>query len=299
MSNPLPRTGEQLRLRDGRLLGYQIYGAPQGRPLYFFHGFPGSHEQAALVHEPAAQAGIALVAFDRPGFGDSSPWPAASIDAIADDVAALADHLGHARFAVLGVSCGGPYALAAARRLPQRVQAVGLLAGIGPMHQVALRAGQLPMLRLMFALARRHRWLASPLLALDGLLFRLAPAKALQALSGLLTAPDQALLQRDATLRARFGLSLQRAYAQGVGGALHEVARIARYDGGGLSDVAVPVHIFQSGQDRHVPPAMGQHLAERIPGAQLHLRPDEGHLSIVPHAFAECAALLDAARAPR
>jgi pimeloyl-ACP methyl ester carboxylesterase len=60
----------------------------------------GSQLQAALVHAQAAAAGLALVAFDRPGFGGSSPDPRATIGSIAGDVADLADQLGHQRFVV-------------------------------------------------------------------------------------------------------------------------------------------------------------------------------------------------------
>ena len=133
-----------LHLADGRRVGYRVYGLPQGMPVYFFHGFPGCRLQAALVHGQALAAGIALVAFDRPGFGLSDPAHAPTVEHIAGDVLDLSQALGHRRFAVLGVSCGGPHALAAARLMPDRVAAVGLLAGIGPMDQPSLRAGQLP-----------------------------------------------------------------------------------------------------------------------------------------------------------
>lgn len=284
---------QQWPLRSGRLLGYQVYGAAEGRPVYFFHGFPGSHEQAALVADQARQAGVALVAFDRPGFGDSSPRPGASFEAIAADVAELADALGHPRFAVLGVSCGGPHALATARALPDRVTAVGLLAGIGPMDRPEIRKAQLPPLKLLFGLARLHRWLAAPMLALDWLLFKLAPEKAVQALSSLLTAPDQALLARDAVTRQRFGHSLARAYAQGLGGAMSEAQRIARHRSSSLHGIRVPVHVYQSGRDRHVPPDMGAYQVALMQSAVLHACPDEGHLSIVVHYSGDCIARLN------
>lgn len=112
---------EQLRLPEGRLIAYCVYGVPDGKPVHFFHGFPGSRLQAALVHARAVAAGV---------------------EGIAADVFALADPLGYRRFAVLGVSCGGPHALATAKLLPQRITAVGLLAGIGPMDRPELRSGR-------------------------------------------------------------------------------------------------------------------------------------------------------------
>ena len=119
------------RLRDGRLLAWQRYGLPEGRPVYFFHGFPGSRLQAAFLAEDARNAGVALFSFDRPGFGRSTAAPKRTLLDWADDVEQLADQLRHGRFDVVGVSCGGPYALACAHRLGTRVDHVALLAGIG------------------------------------------------------------------------------------------------------------------------------------------------------------------------
>lgn len=291
------RATAPLTLSDGRLLGYRVYGDPQGAPVYFFHGLPGSHEQAALVAEPAARAGVALVAFDRPGFGASSPLPGADIAAIVEDTAELAAHLGHRRFAVLGVSCGGPYALACARLLGRHISGVGLLAGMAPMDEPEIRRGQLPMLRLMFRLARRRAWLISPLLALDRLMFR-SPERAVRALAGLLTPPDRALLARDTQVRQHFGHSLARAYAQGIAGAREEVRRIAGLSSDSLAGIQVPVYIYQSGQDRNVPPEMGEYLAAHLPTAVLHHRPGEGHLSIVVHCFEDCIRHLLPAEVP-
>jgi pimeloyl-ACP methyl ester carboxylesterase len=292
MIRPQASNRSQLRLRDGRLLGFHVYGDRDGRPVYFFHGFPGSHEQAALVHEQALEAGVALVAFDRPGFGDSSPSARAGMAEIAADVAELADHLGHERFSLMGVSCGGPHALIAARILHERVQGVALLAGIGPMDRPEIRKGQLPLLKLMFRLARIEPWLISPLLSLDRLLFRKAPHRAVAALAGMLTSPDRQLLAQNAAVRERFATSLARAYAQGIRGALDEARRIARHRTSDLAGVDVPVHVFQSGHDRNVPPAMGAFIADCLPGARLHPCPHDGHLSIVVNRFAECIAAL-------
>ncbi len=36
------RTDKQFKLRDGRMLGYSEYGAPDGTPVFYFHGHPGS-----------------------------------------------------------------------------------------------------------------------------------------------------------------------------------------------------------------------------------------------------------------
>lgn len=202
---------QALRLPDGRRVGYRVFGLPQGTPVYFFHGFPGSRLQAALVYAQALASGIALVAFDRPGFGLSDPAHAPTVDHVAGDVLDLSQALDHRRFAVLGVSCGGPHALAAARLMPDRVAAVGLLAGIGPMDQPQLRAGQPPLLRAMFGLARWHPGLIGPLQAADRWMFRSNPERAVKALASMLTPPDRRLVEGSAALRQAFAASLADA----------------------------------------------------------------------------------------
>lgn len=288
MKRDLLDIDQSLRLPDGRLVAYRIYGWATGEPVYFFHGFPGSRLQAALLHGPATRLGVALVAFDRPGFGRSGPARAPHIDDVIADVDHLADHLGHRRFGVVGASCGGPYALAAARLLPHRVQAVGLLAGMGPMNRPELRAGQLPLLRALFGLARWHLALASPMLGLDRALFRSHADRAVRVLSSMLTAPDRLLLESDALVRHAFGADLAEAYRQGIGGALAEARRIARHSAVSLRGIDVPVHLFQGGHDRHVPPAMARFMAARLPRARLHFCPDEGHLSVAVRCFEDC-----------
>lgn len=244
--------------------------------------------QAALVHRQALAANVCLIAADRPGFGRSAPAPKRTIVGWADDVAQLADHLNHRRFAVLGISCGGPYALACAWRLPERLDYVGLLAGIGPMNVPALKQGQLPILRVMFSLARLTPKLITPFLLLDYALFRSNPDRAVRVLASMLSKPDQELIASDPQLAAEFGASLAESYRQGIGGAMREAHLIGSGLDFALEEIRIPVHIYQSGADRHVPPAMGQYMAEKIPDCRMVLYPDEGHISIVVNRFQDC-----------
>lgn len=278
-------TIEKLQLPDGRWLALARFGAAAGAPVYFFHGFPGSRLQAQLIDDRARDAGLAIVAFDRPGFGASSPAPARTISGIAEDVARLADHLGHVRFGVLGVSCGGPYALATAAALPTRVVHVGLMGGMGPMDVAGIRDEQLTVLKAMFGLARLHPWLVAPLLALDRLMFLRSPARAVAALSKLLSPPDQAMLRSMPDHGDMFARGLAEAYRKGIAGAMTEARLIASPRGFSLEDLKIPVDLYQGGHDRHVPPTMGRYLAERIPGARYHYLEGEGHLSILAAAF--------------
>lgn len=279
-----------IRLKDGRDLAYQCWGDAQGRPLHFFHGFPGSRHQAALVHAASCKAGVCVVAADRPGMGRSTAAPARRILDWPNDVEELADHLGHSRFGVIGVSCGGPYALACALRLGHRIDYVGLLAGIGPMNVPSIREHQLPVLRVLFAIARWMPAMLAPLLHLDRWMLRSNPERAVRALAGMLELPDQQFLANHPESIPGFVRSLSEAYRQGIAGPLQEARLIATDHGYLLSQIHADVHGYFAGKDRHVPPAMSAYLTEHIPNCSHRIYPDEGHLSIVKNRFADCLA---------
>jgi pimeloyl-ACP methyl ester carboxylesterase len=111
---------------DGRRLTYCDNGDPAATPVISHHGTPGSR----LVRHPdedamLADLGLRMISYDRPGYGESDPQPGRRVVDAADDVAALADHLGIDRFAVVGTSGGGPHALACSARLGPRISRVG------------------------------------------------------------------------------------------------------------------------------------------------------------------------------
>ena len=105
-------------LRDRRRLGFAEFGDQQGRPLFYFHGFPGSRLEARLADRISRDLHVRFIAIDRPGYGLSSFKAGRSFLDLADDVCDLADTLEIGRFSILGVSGGGPYAAACARKIP-------------------------------------------------------------------------------------------------------------------------------------------------------------------------------------
>lgn len=281
-----------LQLPDGRHLAYAQYGSEHGKPLLFFHGFPGSHSQARMIEREAEANDISIIAPDRPGFGGSTPAPGRTLLSWASDVAALATALGHQRFDVMGVSCGGAYALACAHELGDRVMNTFLIAGMGPMDVPILRHGQLPVLTIIFKLARRLPWAISPLLALDRWLYRRDPLRAVEIVAGMLSKPDRQVLNQHREYAEAFGASLAEAYLQGIGGAMCEAQLIGSPRPYELQAITTPVHVLQGAHDRHVPPAMGKYLAEHLPRGRLYEYPEEGHLSILPNTFRDVVRLM-------
>ena len=120
-----------LWLTDGRQLQFWDGGAPDGRPVVFFPGCPDSRHAAFSAGPVATREDVRLIAVNRPGYGASTATASDHLS-VTDDVIALADHLGVAQFATLGMSLGGPYALACAARHPGRVRAVGVIASPAP-----------------------------------------------------------------------------------------------------------------------------------------------------------------------
>jgi pimeloyl-ACP methyl ester carboxylesterase len=129
-----------LTLKDGRKLGYLDVGTANGPVIFHFHGHGSSRLEALMLEEAAHKLGMRVIGLDRPGIGRSDPhdgdrlldWPA--------DVAEAADQFGIARFAVQGMSAGGPYALACVNAIPARVTACSLVSAVPP-PDIARRAG--------------------------------------------------------------------------------------------------------------------------------------------------------------
>ncbi|OVE83984.1 alpha/beta hydrolase [Natronolimnobius baerhuensis] len=119
-------------MSDGRTLAYATFGPADGTPLVFHHGTPGSSILGAVLSYAARGQGVRLIAPTRPGYGRSDPYPEGTLETWADDCAELADELGLESFAVAGFSGGGPYALAVADALPERVTAAGIVSAPVP-----------------------------------------------------------------------------------------------------------------------------------------------------------------------
>ena len=93
--------------RDLKLV-YRCYGDPDGSPVFYFHGWPGSRFEGQLFDALARDHRCLLIAPERPGYGRSTSSQHLSLTQWADLIKGLADHLGLERFSVIGLSGGGP-----------------------------------------------------------------------------------------------------------------------------------------------------------------------------------------------
>ena len=265
-------------LKDGRKLGYAEYGDSAGLPVLYFHGFPASRLEGSLHAEAAIAAGVRLVAPDRPGFGLSDFAPKRKILDWAEDIRQLADNLEMSRFAILGVSGGGPYALACSLCLAHRISATALVAPLGPIAEGEGRADMNLFARMSFSLARKHpqtyRLLYGGFLAP---LLKRRPSAILSLLQP--TAADKPVVERP-EIREKMKLSISESFRQGAQGVLHELYLFAQPWGFSLRDINVQVYLWQGGEDGTVPPSMGKFIAEQLPVCQYHFWSSEGHFSL-------------------
>ena len=293
-----PGAAQLLLLPDGRRLCFAEYGAPGGRPLMFFHGTPGARLLARTAHETAWRLDVRLIAPERPGFGYSDFQPGRRIAAWPDDVLALADALGLARFAVVGVSGGGPHALACARRLPDRVGVVGIVSGMVPLADPSDRApldGGPP---LSLAVLRRAPWLLRGALALAGPAARRWPGRALGLMAAWAPAADRAILARP-EVRAALVDDLREALRCGGRGAAQELALFGRPWGFRPADVQTPVELWHGEADHQVPVALARRLARQIPHCRAHFVPTAGHFWLFDHSAEVLATLCRAQVRPQ
>jgi len=263
----------------GRRLAYAEYGAPDGRPVFYCHGFPSSHREALLFHETAVAAGVRLIAPDRPGYGASTPDPRRQIADWSADVAALAAALDLTRFDVIGVSGGTPYALACAHGLPEQVRACVLVGPLGPVYLRSVLDEMHWGAWLNLALARYAPRLAHALYGgpVPGLLARWPML--VERMRTFNTPPsDHAVLTGD-TL-AVLNRTIVDAMCQGARGARRDLLLYTQDWQLPYDRIATPTTIWHGLADGTVPASHAGWYAAHLPRATLHLVPEHGHYSL-------------------
>jgi pimeloyl-ACP methyl ester carboxylesterase len=277
--------GLQVGLPDGRMLGYAEYGDPCGRPLVFLHGFPGSRLAGGVLDEAARAAGVRVLAPERPGLGLSSPQPRRTLLDTAEDVRALADALGIVRFCVLGESGGGPYALACAHALPDRLERVGVVCGLGPVGGPGATSGIAFKERVGYAIAARAPSLAARALVPVAVCARRWPRRFLRITRWQLGEADRSAL--DGPLGDLVAADFAEAFRQGSRGAAQDLGLLFRlwpFDPGAIR---TPVVFFHGARDRTVSVAVTRELAAAVPGSRQRIHDLDGHFSLLANNAAE------------
>lgn len=280
---------------DGRQLEVLVSGPVDGLPVVFHTGTPSGLVPYAPTTKAAADNGLRLVTYGRPGYGRSTPQPGRSVaDVVADTVTVL-DHLDAGEFVTMGHSGGGPHALACAALLPDRCVAAASVAGVAPWDAegLDLMAGMGPENIEEFGLAMKGVEALTPFLETAGEELRsIAPEGVVAAFGGLVPEVDKAVLT--GTVADYYAEGFHKALENGIAGWRDDDLAFVRPWGFDLADITVPVSVWQGAQDLMVPFAHGRWLAAHVPDATVHLYDGHGHLSLtedhVPAILADLAA---------
>ncbi len=279
----------------GARLGFAEFGDPGGRPVVWMHGTPGARRQLApLAKGHAATAGVRVIGLERPGVGWSSPQRYQKVVDFADDVERVADALQLERFGVVGLSGGGPYALACAHRLGERVAAVGVLGGVAPAVGDEAPPGGATALAPRFSDSIRGlESLLGPSLRLA--LLGLTPAVDVMfnAVYRLMGEGDQHVFDQPGMRDMFIDDMLRGIRSGGLGAALQDVVLFGRDWGFRVGEVTRPVYWWHGVDDSIVPFAHGRHMAELLPSCTFTEQAGGAHLS----GYLAADAVLDAVAA--
>jgi len=278
---PISENDIIIKLADGRKLGYAEYGAPNGKPVFHFHGSSSSR----LEHPPDTNMllnqDIRVITADRPGHGLSDfqhnrqllDWP--------DDVTALADYLGIDKFAVTGWSFGGPHALACAYKIPKRLTAVGLISSFAPYNRPNSTTGMSRFNKLGLSLAHRLPfWLGKQFMKMQGNALRKNPEGAAKQILASVPESDQKVIQ-DIDTKAVLLPALSESFRNGADGQAWEAKTLVRSWGFRLQDIVIPVHIWHGEADVNNPLQSAEYIRDTIPTTHAKFYPSEGHFFIM------------------
>ena len=264
-------TETDLVLRDGRTLHVYDTGTGDGTgglAVFWHQGTPSTGAPPEPLFAAAGERGIRWVSHDRPGSGGSTPSPGRNVASVAADVASVADALGIDRFAVMGDSGGGPHALACAAVLPGRVLATVCISGPAPFG------------------AEGMDWFAH--MTPSNVAEYRAAARGRAALEAYLASAEfdpEAFTPADHTAVfgawSWLGTVAGQALKTDQGGIVDDDLAYVTPWGFDPGDIGTPVLVVHGAQDRLVPSSHATWVAQRCRTAELWLRPDDGHVSIL------------------
>jgi pimeloyl-ACP methyl ester carboxylesterase len=281
--------GRELRAPDGRRVVFHVAGPKEGDLVFLHTGTPGTpHIYVGMIRECVAR-GLRIACIARPGYGGSDRVRGRLYADGPADTAIVADRLGADTFFAIGHSGGGGPALADAALLPDRVRAAAVSStlapqpAMGPSWREGLEIANGEELEAMEAgeeALRAH------------LEERAVNMRQLKTGEEITTDPDfgrfYAPVDREC-FEGEFLDYVVRSYSlmvsHGVDGWIDDDFAFFGDWGFDPSEIAVPVTIWQGGQDRIVPVAHAEWLAANIPGARFSLEPDQGHTSMLCNCF--------------
>ena len=266
---------QTIELEDGRTLCYAEWGRPDGKPVFHFHGSGSSRLERPP--DESMLSGVRLLTVDRPGHGLSDfqahrqllDWP--------DDVAALADHLELKKFAVSGASFGGPYAMACAHKIPERLTAVGLISSFAPQDRPGANEGRAANIRFLLGAARRAPWLGRLFMDMQARMMRGDPERLGRQFFVSAPDSDKELFEQPQVLAILLDTMREGLRAGGRGPAWEGTIMVRPW-GFRPEDIGVAVQIWHGEADANNPLQCAEYLRDTIPNTHPNFLAGEGHL---------------------
>lgn len=289
-----PRLEGSVAVSNGRRLSFAEFGTPHGDAVIWMHGTPGGRRQVPVeARLYAAQNNFRIIGIDRPGTGTSTPHLYENVLAWTQDLSALADNLGIDTLRIIGLSGGGPYALAAGAALPERVEGVGVLGGVAPtVGPDAIRGGLVNLAPIAAPVISLTRVPLSYALAAGIRVVRPLAGVGIDAYAAVQPRGDRELLSRP-EFRAMFVDDLLNGARFQLGAPLADIILFTRHWGFEAADVKTPVYWWHGDADHIIPHQHGVHMAERLPHATFATIDGESHLGGMGVATDVLSSLMD------
>jgi pimeloyl-ACP methyl ester carboxylesterase len=267
---------------DGRRLAFEVWGPPDGFPVFLLHGTPGSRLGPRPGPDALSTLGVRLIAYDRPGYGGSDRAAGRDAAQAASDVASIADSLGIGSFAVVGRSGGAPHALACAALLSGRVRRTAALVSLAPRDSNGLDwfAGMTATNLEEFTDAGAGLATLTARIEAQADRIRRDPIASLPFYADDLPECDRRVLA-DPHIRAMLGDNFVEALKYSGAGWVDDDLAFCGPWGFDLADIKVPVYLWHGAQDTFSPVGHTLWLAGRIPNATLVVDPDQGHFGAI------------------
>lgn len=279
---------QSISTSDGRVLAVHEAGDPDGLPVLMHHGTPSSGVLYDAHAALAAEQGIRLLGYDRPGYGGSTRAPGRRVVDCVADVHAIADGLGLARFATWGISGGGPHALACAALCDERLVATASLAAVAPYDAAGLDwlegmgdGNHAEFGKVLEGEAPLRAFLEVEAAAMKDA----SPAELVTVFATLLGPEDRAVLSgafaHYVLTSGGYGLT------PGLDGWVDDDFAFATDWGFDVASITTPVLLLHGDDDRFVPVSHGHWLAGRIPGVEARIDAHDGHLTLIERRMRE------------
>ena len=268
----------------GKKLAWNEFGDPSGKPVFYYHGWPSSRLQARLGHHLAKDRGIRLIAADRPGIGKSTLVRDRKLEIWPELMSRFADHLGLGKFGQLGVSGGGPYVLACAAMIPERLTGSAVLAGMVPLPLTDLGTqGLHPLYRTLIPLRKAPAPFFTGGFRIASLATKCRPEDwPMSLLLRSLAEADRKIMLDDPEIWP----VLTQSFTEGVcgpsggQGVMTDAEIYLRNPDFRPEEITHPISYWHGGGDKNIPVALVENLTEKMPFATLEIVEELGHFSL-------------------